>query len=458
MVKVADIAVSESSEAGSSMMRRIMRSSMFTIGGFAFQQGLRFGSNLILARLLFPEAFGTMALVTVLLVGLAMLSDLGIQPAIQSSERGDDPNFLNTAWSLNIIRSVVLFFAACALAWPMGWFYDEPQLYYLIPVAATSMLIMAMEPTRAETAARHMALGKVTLMEITAQVISVIGMLILAYLTQSIWALVAGNLLGAAARSALAWVMLPGISNRWHLDRESSRELISYGQWIFFSTMAGFIVLQSDKLILAYFLTLEDLGLFNIGSILAAFPMMLGMMLTQRMMIPIYRENPPLDSRENYLRLRRIRFMLTLFLFAGIAPLAFAGTFIVDLLYDSRYELAGIITVVMALSLLPQTVGLTYDQVTLASGDSRGFFILNAFRATLLIILQLALVARFGIAGAPISYALATIFSYPMQVVLARRYGAWDFKHDLSMTALSLVIVWITWLLHAEELRVFLNI
>ena len=131
------------------LMSRIMRSSAFTIMGFGAQQAIRFGSNLILARLLFPEAFGTMALVTVLLIGLTMLSDLGIQPAIQSSKRGDDPAFLNTAWTLNIVRAVVLFLAASALAWPMAWFYQEPILFQLIPVAATSILLLALEPTRA---------------------------------------------------------------------------------------------------------------------------------------------------------------------------------------------------------------------------------------------------------------------------------------------------------------------
>jgi len=115
-----------------------MRSSAFTIVGFGTQQAIRFGSNLILARLLFPEAFGTMALVTVLLVGLSMLSDLGIQPAIQSSKRGDDPDFLNTAWTLNMIRALMLFILACALAWPMSWFYGEALLFQLIPVSAAS--------------------------------------------------------------------------------------------------------------------------------------------------------------------------------------------------------------------------------------------------------------------------------------------------------------------------------
>ena len=147
---------------GNSLTNRIMRSSMFTIMGFGLQQAIRFGSNLVLARLLFPEAFGTMALVTVLLVGLTMLSDLGIQPAIQSSKRGDDPAFLNTAWTLNMIRAGILVAAACALAWPVAWFYEEPILSQLIPVAALSLPLLALEPTRAETASRHMLLGRVT--------------------------------------------------------------------------------------------------------------------------------------------------------------------------------------------------------------------------------------------------------------------------------------------------------
>lgn len=455
---MAELTVTEAGNSKDSMMQRIMRSSVFTIIGFGLSQAIRFGSNLILARLLFPEAFGTMALVSVLMAGLFMLSDLGIQPAIQSSERGDEPNFLNTAWSLNIIRSVVLFIAACGLAWPMAWFYEEPQLMYLVPVTATGILLLALEPTRAETASRHMMLGRVTQLEIASQVISVAAMLILAYLTQSIWALVAGNVIASGARAALAWVMLPGISNRWHLERQSVKELITYGRWIFFSTIAGFIVLQSDKLILGHFLDLSDLGLYNIGSFLAAFPMMVGMMLTQRLMIPIYRESPPGESEENFKRLRRIRAMLSLFLILGFAPLALLGVWIVDFLYDDRYAIAGLVTVVVALSYLPQTVGLTYDQVTLASGDSRGFFMLNAFRALLLIVLQLSLVARYGIAGAPISYALATLFSYPMQVVLARRYGAWDIKHDIIMFTISGALVWGIWQVHGEALTAFLGL
>ena len=58
--------------------------------------------------LLFPEAFGIMALVSVVLVGLAMFSDVGIGPAISQHKRGDDAAFLDTAWTINVVRGAAL--------------------------------------------------------------------------------------------------------------------------------------------------------------------------------------------------------------------------------------------------------------------------------------------------------------------------------------------------------------
>ena len=74
---------------------RAARGSVWTAMSFFAAQAFRLGANLILTRLLFPEAFGIMALVTVLLVGLTLFSDMGTGPAIMQSKRGDDPDFLN---------------------------------------------------------------------------------------------------------------------------------------------------------------------------------------------------------------------------------------------------------------------------------------------------------------------------------------------------------------------------
>ncbi|MEM9581457.1 MAG: oligosaccharide flippase family protein, partial [Pseudomonadota bacterium] len=139
---------------GSNLKARALRSSAVTVGGFGASQMIRLASNLILTRILFPEAFGMMALVMVFLQGLAMFSDVGVGPAIMQSKRGDDPSFLNTAWTIQVVRGFVLWIVAALLAWPIAVIYGEPQLLHLLPVAALTLVIAGFTPTRRETANR----------------------------------------------------------------------------------------------------------------------------------------------------------------------------------------------------------------------------------------------------------------------------------------------------------------
>ena len=91
-----------------SMQRRAARSSAAIVMGHAGLQLLRMGSNLVLTRLLFPEAFGLMALVYVLMTGLEMLSDVGVEPCIVQHQRGRDRVFLDTGWTGQVARGFAL--------------------------------------------------------------------------------------------------------------------------------------------------------------------------------------------------------------------------------------------------------------------------------------------------------------------------------------------------------------
>src|SRR6056297_1188757 len=106
-----------------SMKGRAVRSTGFTIIKIGGHNFLRLVSNLALTRLLFPEAFGIMAIVQVVLVGVAMFSDFGIKGSIVQDERGDDPDFLNTAWTFQILRGFVLGTVVLLAAGPIADFY-----------------------------------------------------------------------------------------------------------------------------------------------------------------------------------------------------------------------------------------------------------------------------------------------------------------------------------------------
>jgi hypothetical protein len=113
---------------------------------------------------------------------------------------------------------------------------------------------------------------------------------------------------------------------------------------------------------------------------------------------------------------------------------------------------------VVSLALLPQMLGLTYDQVALASGDSRGFFTLNASRAAILVTLLLVLVPMLGVFGAPLAMASTALLTYPLQLRLARKHGAWDAVHDGVMALMALALAAVVLTIHGESLSSALSL
>ncbi|MGE8942940.1 oligosaccharide flippase family protein [Leptospira interrogans] len=425
---------------GDSLSARLVRSIGWTAVGFVAAQMLRLATNLIFARLLYPEAFGLMALVSVFLVGLAMFSDVGLGPSIMQNKRGDDPAFLNTAWTIQVARGSLLWLGSCILAQPAAYFYNEQLLAQLLPAAGLSLLLAGFNPTQIDTANRHLKLERVVILDLTSQIIGAVIMILLAWIMRSVWALVIGAVIGALAKLILAHILLPNARNRLAWDPQAARELIHFGKWLFLSTALGFIVAQGDKAILGKYLSLDTLGLYNIAYFLASAPMLLGGAIISRILIPLYREKPPHERLENFRKVRLLRFGLTTTILALMLVLAFCGSWIVHLLYDARYAMAGAMVTLVACMQIPQVIGLTYDQAALANGDSRNFFFLFVARATIQITCFIIGVEFAGLIGGLTGQGLAVMLIHPLIINLARRHKVWDWLHDAFFSAVGLAL------------------
>lgn len=432
---------------GQTVLARAVRSAGLTIFGFGTSQVLRLASNLILTRLLFPEAFGLMALITVFLMGLNMFSDVGVTPAIMQSKRGDDEDFLNTAWTIQVIRGACLFGVACGIAWPLAWFYGEPDLALMLPVSALTLIITGLNPTRLDQANRHLRLGRVTSLDVFNQIIGVVTAITLAWALQSVWALVISGVVGALAQLIVYNWFLPGNPNKFRWEKPAAQELVNFGKWIFLSTVAGFVLSQADKLLIGKYLPLDQFGVYNIGYFLASFPLLMGGVLVRRILIPIYREWPPAAAPENFVKLRKMRFMVSGVLLAILSVLALGGVWLVERLYDPRYAMAGAVTVVIALAHIPQIIALTYDQAALAAGDSKRFFVLAASKAVAMVACLLIGLEMAGLIGALVGQGVAMLLVYPVVIWLSRSTGAWDRVHDIGLAlggcALMALAFWI---------------
>ena len=289
----------------------------------------------------------------------------------------------------------------------------------------------------------------ITALDMVCQSLSVFVTVGLALWTGSVWALVFSGLFGAAIQVVLYSRLLPGPRNRLRWEGAAASELIHFGKWIFLSTICGFFLGQGDRLILGKVLPLDAFGVYSIGFFLASFPLMLGHMVTGRVLIPIYRDRPPKESQANFLKLRRMRILATTGLMGLMMTVGLLGVWLVDLMYDARYLAAGGIVVLITCIQMPVLISLTYDQAALAAGDSKRYFVLAASRAVLVLSGLLIGGLSFGLVGALVGQGLALMAAYPVVVWLARRMGVWDPLHDAVFATLAgvytAVAIWLHW-------------
>ena len=425
---------------GDTLKAKALRSTLWTMTGVFGQNGLRLISNIILTKLLFPEAFGLMAMVQVFIVALQTFSDIGIKTAIIQSKRGDDPVFLDTAWTLQILRGFGLWLMSCFLAFPAAKIYDQPELALLLPVTALCLIGQGFQPTRAAQAERNLTLGRLTTIQLSVQTMTLMMIWLLAWWWQSVWALAVFQVISSVIDNILTRIYIPGHKNRLGWDRESLREIKGFGQFILFSTMASFLILMSDRAVLGAYVDVTLFGIYSIALTFGSLPTLIGQTLGVKVLFPLYRLKSPTESDETRRKIFKAGRAIAALGVIISTLLAFSGIWLLDLLYDDRYALAGPMLVLFALAAIPENVLVGSKPVLLAHGDSRRHFYLTVTSAAIQVSLLLLAVPAFGVVGAILSPSLTLILTYPMRAFFIAKYRAWDPLNDILGLSLGFAL------------------
>jgi O-antigen/teichoic acid export membrane protein len=259
-----------------------------TLGGHVAVQAIRMGGQIVLTRLLPQEAFGLMAIVHTFRGMIDLFSDVGIGPSIIQNERGDDPKFLDTAWTIQAGRGLGLFLFATVCAVPVARFYGHDELSLLIPVASSAGIIAGVRSTKAYAAERHLRLGWLTINEVLASAAALVAMVIWATAAPNVWALVAGGLVGAGVDVLLGHLILRGHNARPRWEKAAARSLMQFGKWIFLSTVLAFSVNQADRLIFGKMVSLADLGIYQVALTIATLPTAAMHSLAGKVIFPLF--------------------------------------------------------------------------------------------------------------------------------------------------------------------------
>jgi O-antigen/teichoic acid export membrane protein len=411
-----------------------LRGTYWVVIFYSLSMALRLGGSIVLTRLFMPQYFGLMTLLTTVIVGMNLFSHVGLQDSIIQNPRGEEPVFLNTAWTLQVIRGAGLCLLTIPLAWPVAHFYHEPQIIPLLPLLGVGCLIAGFSSPSLLLLSRHLGVGRLSALELLTQFVQFAVTWIWALFQPSIWALVAGRLISEACRSGISYLLLPEVGPRFTWDRESVSVLIKFGRWILIGTALTFLALQSDRLILAKLISLQMLGVYGIAFSLSDIPRQIILMFCSRVGFPFiakFAHQPRATFRKILLKYR-----LPVLAVGGamlIAVICVGDLFILRV-FPKPYHDAAWMVPILAVGLWHTLLYSTISPAILSLQKAH----YNAF-AYLVYCVSLYILLPWGfhvmgMVGAVIAVAFSDLPVYFVNVYSASREGIATLNQDLLLT------------------------
>jgi O-antigen/teichoic acid export membrane protein len=426
------------------LRHRMLAAAAWLLASNLGSQLLRLGSNLLLTRLLLPEAFGLVAVANTLYFALAMFSDLGIWQSVVRSARGTQPRFLGSAWVVQVLRGALLAGLLLALAigldhareaglFAAGTVYADPRLPGITALFALSALLQGLESMKLALAQRELRTGELARLDLSSQLLATVLTLLLAWQTASPWALALGSVAGSALRTAAShlWLQGPAIRPCW--DGSCARELLGFGKWIFASSIIGFLAAHGEKLILGASLQAASFGRFTIAATLIAaiaglYASLNGHLVFARLSEAL-RSGQADEATQVYRRVQHSADLL-LGLLAGL--LLLTGQWVVWLLYDARYRDAGWMLQWLGLGLLAMRYQVL-EQLMFARGQPALVTANNSLRALALLLTVPAGYRLGGEPGAVAAVVLSQFAGWPL---------ALRFQHQQGLLSRSSELAW----------------
>lgn len=420
-----------------SLKDRVVRAGGLTLLGYGTTQVLRFGSNLILTRLLFPEAFGLMILVQVVLTGVALLSDMGISQGIIISSRGADTRYINTAWTIQIVKGGMIALILLLLARPVSLYYGQPLLAQMIPMVALVAFFDGFASTKVALASRNVDALRLTMIDVGSLIVNIVAATVLAWLNPTPWALVWGYMAGEMTKMLSGHLFLKGPANHFQWDSGTARAIFSFGLPVMLSSSLTFLGGEGNRLIWGSLLDVKLLGFLGLATTINVVAWQAVKQLSGRVLLPAYsevwRNNPARFSSA----VERARFVQIAPAWCVAFILAFGGPTIFHWFYDNRYAQAGVILQVLALGLMVDMLNGSFSGVLWAMNKVS---VSTVMQVALLVCQIGGMLTGYwwhGKPGAIIGFAAAGWVLYPLNATVYARLGLWHPRIDIPVLLAS---------------------
>lgn len=423
----------------------IASKSLWTMGTYAASASIRFGSNIVLSRLLGPEILGVVVLAQAIRTGSELLTDLGLEQNVVRSPHGDEERFLNTVWTMQILRGMLVSLACLCLTPLFARFYHVDMVILMIVSAAP--LLNSLVSTSIFTLSKRLDVKTRNMFELVAETVGLVINVTLAFSLQNVWAPVLAIPLSIAARSALTY-LLPHPKHRFVLDRIHAPAIFNFSKWIMLSSLAFYAAVYVDRLFLGRVVTLGTLGIYGLARAVADLPNTVAGRLAFQIVFPFVasHEDSFTAGSANRAELARARRNFLLLVLAGIATVMASADWVVIILYGHRYAAAGWMLCILLVGGWIAVLSSLNEATVFGRGKPQNVSLANVIRFFMMAAILPTGFALWNLPGALLALPASELTRYLVLMKAQRRLETTFLVQDaiLSLGLLALFVWWIT--------------
>lgn len=227
-------------------------------------QGVSFVVSIVLAQLLGPEVYGTVALITVFTAILQVFVDSGMGTALIQKKDADDLDF-SSLFYFNVAMCLALYAAIFIAAPWIARFYRRPELTPLVRVLSLTLVISGVKNIQHAYVSRHMMFKKFFFATLSGTIGAAVLGIYMAYQGYGAWALVAQHLFNTLVDTIILWITV-----KWRPKRMFSAKrlkvLFKYGWKLLVSALIDTGYRELRQLIIGKKYSSEDLAFYNKGN------------------------------------------------------------------------------------------------------------------------------------------------------------------------------------------------
>jgi len=385
----------------------------------ALRHSVNLALTVILARLLNPSDFGLIGMAMILIGLLDSVSELGIKASLVQKKESIK-SYLDTAWTIQLFRGILLFLCLSLSAPIVAGFFREPMLNSIIPILALKPVVVGLNNPAAINFVRELKFRKQFVLQISGVILRLFLVIPLAFILRNVWVLVIGNLSVSGGTMITSYLMYP-YRPRLSFDFKKGSEMFNFGKWLLGSQIIYIIVRTVPSTIIGRLMDAASLGIYRIADQFGNLPAFILRQITNKVLFPAYTK-----LQEDKRRLRSGYDRVLNLVCGPVIPMSIGGFILREpivhhILGSKWYDVAdplGVLLLAGGVHLIVQTS----FPLFMGMGHPKVIFLIRIASTTALLVTIYPLFLIWGIEGVAFSVLISHSCAIPPWIYMLRRF------------------------------------